>query len=123
MNERELGYLIVTDYIKADSGKDVSDELQKLILDNPNRTLYFPDGVYLISEPICTPANPIHSVSLVLSCYATNERTCKIKSLINTNSYPSSLRHLRILGRASGVWSASLWNSTILPFLTLLVTR
>ena len=75
MNERNLGYLIVTDYVEANSGKDVSDELQKLILDNPNRTLYFPDGVYLISKPICTPANPIHSVSLVLSCYATIKAT------------------------------------------------
>ena len=75
MNERNLGYLIVTDYVDANSGKDVSDELQKLILDNPNRTLYFPDGVYLISKPICTPANPIHSVSLVLSCYATIKAT------------------------------------------------
>ena len=75
MNERNLGYLIVTDYVEANSGKDVSDELQKLILDNPNRTIYFPDGVYLISKPICTPANPIHSVSLVLSCYATIKAT------------------------------------------------
>ena len=75
MNERNLGYLIVTDYVEANRGKDVSDELQKLILDNPNRTIYFPDGVYLISKPICTPANPIHSVSLVLSCYATIKAT------------------------------------------------
>ena len=36
--------------------------------------------------------------------------------------YPSSFRHLRIVGKASGVWSASLWKSTILPFFTLLVT-
>ena len=27
-----------------------------------------------------------------------------------------------MLGSAAGVWSASLWNSTIEPFLTLLVT-
>ena len=27
-----------------------------------------------------------------------------------------------MLGSAAGVWSASLWNKTILPFLTLLVT-
>ena len=75
MNAKELGYLIVTDYIEASSGKDVSDELQALILNNPQRTIYFPDGVYLISKPICTPANPAHSVSLLLSCYATIKAT------------------------------------------------
>ena len=75
MNAKELGYLIVTDYIEANSGKDVSDELQALILNNPQRTIYFPDGVYLISKPICTPANPAHSVSLLLSCYATIKAT------------------------------------------------
>ena len=67
---REFGYIIVTDYIEANTGKDVSDELQKLILDNPNRTIYFPDGEYILAKPICTPANPIHSVALQLSTYA-----------------------------------------------------
>ena len=47
----------------------------------------------------------------------------KIRSLINTNSYPSSFRHFKIVGNASGVWSASLWNSTIDPGQTLDVTR
>ena len=74
MEERK-NYVIVTDYINANSGRDVSDKLQKLILDNPQRTIYFPDGVYLISKPICTPANPAHSVSLLLSCYATIKAT------------------------------------------------
>ena len=68
-------YVLVTDYVKANTGEDVSDALQELILNNPHRTIYFPDGVYLISKPICTPANPIHSVSLVLSCYATIKAT------------------------------------------------
>ena len=69
MEERK-NYIIVTDYVKANSGKDVSDELQKLILGNPNRTIYFPDGEYLLSKPISTPANPIHAVSLELSTFA-----------------------------------------------------
>lgn len=64
------GYLVVTDYVKANTGKDVSDELQKLILDNPNKTLFFPDGEYLLSKPICTPANPVNAVSLKLSTFA-----------------------------------------------------
>ena len=65
------GYIVVTDYIEANTGKDVSDALQKLILDNPNRTVYFPDGEYIIAKPIATPANPANSVDLQLSNYAT----------------------------------------------------
>ena len=72
---REKGYLIVTDYVPANTGKDVSDALQKLILDNPNRTIYFPDGEYLLSKPLDTPANPVHSVSLELSAYAVIKAT------------------------------------------------
>ena len=63
-------YVVVTDFVKANSGEDVSDALQKLILDNPQRVLFFPDGEYLLSKPISTPANPEHSVSLQLSNYA-----------------------------------------------------
>lgn len=63
-------YVVVTDYIKANSGEDVSDALQKLILDNPQRVIFFPDGEYLLSKPIATPANPDHAVSLQLSNFA-----------------------------------------------------
>lgn len=65
-----LGYLVVTDYITADGKTDVSDEIQNIINSNPNRTIYFPDGVYLISKPICTPAEPTKSVDLQMSNYA-----------------------------------------------------
>ena len=64
------GYIVVTDYIEANSGKDVSDALQKLVLDNPQKTLFFPDGEYLLSKPVCTPANPAHAVSLKLATFA-----------------------------------------------------
>ena len=30
----KLGYVVVTDYIEANTGNDVSDALQKIILDN-----------------------------------------------------------------------------------------
>lgn len=63
-------YVVVTDYVKANTGEDVSDALQELILANPNRTIFFPDGEYLLSKPICTPANPIHAVSLKLATFA-----------------------------------------------------
>lgn len=70
MNAFEKGYVVVTDFVEANTGKDVSDALQKLVLDNPNRTIYFPDGEYILSKPLCTPANPVHSVMLELSNYA-----------------------------------------------------
>ena len=72
MNDaKALGYVVVTDYIAANTGEDVSDALQELILANPHRTIYFPDGEYIIAKPIATPANPANSVDLQLSNYAT----------------------------------------------------
>ena len=67
---KNKGYVIVTDYLKADGKKDVSDIIQRIIDNNPNRTIFFPDGVYMISKPINTPADPTKSVSLQLSNYA-----------------------------------------------------
>ncbi len=66
----DKGFVIVTDYITADGRTDVSGAIQQIIDDNPNRTIYFPDGVYLISRPILTPAEPTKSVALELSNYA-----------------------------------------------------
>lgn len=65
-----LGYVIVTDYISNNGSVDVADELQAIIDSNPNRTIYFPDGVYKISKPLRTPASPKKSVDLQLSNYA-----------------------------------------------------
>ena len=64
------GYLSVSDYILPDLGRDVADDIQRIIDNNPNRTIFFPDGEYLISHPICTPADPRRSVDLQLSNYA-----------------------------------------------------
>ena len=66
------GYVVVTDHISAKEwhSGDVSDALQRIIDENPNRTLFFPDGEYLIAKPILTPADPRKSVSLELSAYA-----------------------------------------------------
>lgn len=60
-------YIIVTDFIKADTGEDLYDNLQMLINKNPGRTLYFPDGEYLISHPLETSAKPASSTSFYLS--------------------------------------------------------
>ena len=64
------GYIVVTDTIAANSGEDVADKIQALIDANPNRTIFFPDGEYLVSKPIYTPAEPRKSVSLEMSDFA-----------------------------------------------------
>ena len=56
-----MNYITVTDYI-ARSNEDISDKLQKIIDENPNRTIFFPDGDYYISKPLLTPAAPNLSV-------------------------------------------------------------
>ena len=65
--ENEKGYIIVP---CESAGGDLSDSIQTLIDENPNRTLFFPDGEYLISKPLITPADPKKSVDLRLSNYA-----------------------------------------------------
>ena len=54
----ENGYLVVTKHIKNDGKTDVADAIQELIDQNPNRTIFFPDGTYCVSKPILTPADP-----------------------------------------------------------------
>ena len=63
-------FLTVTDFIKSDCKDDVSDILQKIIDENPNKTIFFPDGKYYISKSIVTPAEPSKTVSLKLGAYA-----------------------------------------------------
>lgn len=70
MFSNDLGYIIANDYMPADGVTDVSDMLQELINENPNRTIFFPDGIYLLSKPVLTPANPKKSVDLQLSNFA-----------------------------------------------------
>ncbi len=72
MNDaKTLGYVVVTDYVEANTGKDVSDAIQKIINENPHRTIYFPDGEYILAKPICTSGNPQNAVSIRLSDFAT----------------------------------------------------
>ena len=70
LNFDDAGYVLVSDHVKANTGSDVSDAIQKLIDENPNRTLYFPDGEYLLAKPIETSAAPDKTVSLRFSNYA-----------------------------------------------------
>ena len=69
------GTVCVTDYVAADTGEDVADALQAVIDANPNRTICFPDGEYLVSHSLCTPADPAKSVDLQLANYAVVKAT------------------------------------------------
>ncbi len=64
------GAVCVTDFVPADTGEDVADALQAVIDANPNRTIWFPDGEYLVSHPLRTPADPAKSVDLRLANFA-----------------------------------------------------
>ena len=59
-------FIIVTDYIKVNTGLEVEYYLQTLISENPNTTLYFPAGEYVFGSPLSIPADAKYSVSLVL---------------------------------------------------------
>ena len=54
----------------ADGVTDDTEAIQNAIDSNPNKVVFFPDGVYLISEPILTPCYHTNTVNLVLSNYA-----------------------------------------------------
>ncbi len=68
--ESDRGYIVITDTVAANTGADVSAQIQAVIDANPNRTIYFPDGEYIVDKPILTPAEPTKSVSLELSDFA-----------------------------------------------------
>ena len=60
-------FLVVTDYVKPNTGEDLYDNLQMLINKNPGRTLYFPDGEYIISRSLKTCSEPKDSISFYFS--------------------------------------------------------
>lgn len=64
-------YVIATDYVVADGYTDVADKLQEMIDENPRRTIFFPDGTYILSHPLVTPADPKKAVHLELANFAT----------------------------------------------------
>ncbi len=68
---RELGYVVITDYKLKDHKETYADMINRVIAENPGKTIYFPDGNYNIGKPIVIPADPAKSVSLRLSHLAT----------------------------------------------------
>lgn len=73
--EAPAAYIVVTDNIDISNNADITAKLQKLIDDNPGRTIYFSDGVYNISSTVYLPADKEKAVSLRLSNYATIKAT------------------------------------------------
>lgn len=67
LSYEELGYVVVTAEARNDPKETYSQLINRLIAENPGRTIYIPDGDYLLSEPIVIPADPAKSVSLRLS--------------------------------------------------------
>ncbi len=65
-----FGYTIVPDSIPRDGKTDVTESLQKFIDENANKTLFFPDGTYLISDGLKTSSSPERTVSFAMSKYA-----------------------------------------------------
>lgn len=60
-------YVVVTDYIMPNTGTCVAVYLQQIIDENPRKTIYFPDGEYVISTPLFTSAAGKTSTSIQLS--------------------------------------------------------
>ena len=66
MDIKQYRYISAADFMVSDGSEDVADKLQQLIDRHPNHTIFFPDGVYLLSHPVLTPASP--AKALTCSC-------------------------------------------------------
>ena len=66
---KDYGFLVVTDYVTPNTGKDLYPELQKLfnLSKNSNKVIYFPDGEYIISKPLTTSSEGTQSICIKLS--------------------------------------------------------
>ena len=67
ISKSDENYVIVTDYVKPNTGDDLSVYIQQIIDNNPRKTIYFPDGVYTIANPIYTSGKGSASVCLQLA--------------------------------------------------------
>ena len=58
-------YIVLTDHIKTKN--DISGDFQKLINENPNSTIYIPDGTYLLAKSVNIPTEVGKAVSIRMS--------------------------------------------------------
>lgn len=72
LNDKISEYVSVKNYgAKGDGISDDTSAIQNCIDNNPNKTIYFPDGTYIVSNTIETSATDNEKVYLVLSENAT----------------------------------------------------
>ena len=90
-------YVVVTDYVKPNTGEALEVFLQEIIDNNPKRTIYFPDGEYVIASPLFTDAGR-DSVSILLSDGAVIKASKNFK-----NRTGSALIHLGGGGAANNI--------------------
>lgn len=67
LDYKKLGYVVLTDYELEETDTGYGALINRVIAENPGRTIYIPDGSYIIEQPIVIPADPEKSVSLRLS--------------------------------------------------------
>jgi hypothetical protein len=60
-------YIDISQFVEPNSGIDVHAALQEIIDNNKHKTLYFPDGEYIISKPLKTSAAAASSTAFYLS--------------------------------------------------------
>lgn len=67
----KIDYTLITKYASLVNNGDYTLAIKKAIEDNPNATIYFPDGDYAISDTIVISADAKIGVSFRLANYAT----------------------------------------------------
>lgn len=66
---KDYNRIVVTEFVTPNTGKDVSNELRSIITKaaNGKSVIYFPDGEYVISQPLVTSSFGTFSVALKFS--------------------------------------------------------
>lgn len=67
VEKTKMKYIDVSQFVEPNTGKDLYEVLQALITNNPKRTLYFPDGEYIISKTLQASGAAAQSTSFYLS--------------------------------------------------------
>jgi hypothetical protein len=75
-------YVVVTQHGIKNDGSEIGKELNELVRANYGRTLYFPPGVYRLSEPIVLPFDYSKNVNLILDHNAEVTSSKQLEALL-----------------------------------------
>ena len=75
-------YVVVTQHGIKNDGSEIGKELNDLVKANYGRTLYFPPGVYRLSEPIVLPYDYSKNVNLILDHNAEVTSSKQLEALL-----------------------------------------